>query len=71
MTDPDDTQDYQERLAGEQASEMPLDELTDDPGATDTDVPGRGEISGANEPSPTGTVGQSDFPVNGTDTQSG
>jgi hypothetical protein len=38
MTDPHDEQSYQERLAGEQASEMPHDAMTDDPGATDTEA---------------------------------
>lgn len=71
MTDPDDTQDYQERLASEQASEMPLDEMTDDVGAPNSDLPGRGEISGENEPNPTRTVGPSYGSVTGTDTQSG
>jgi hypothetical protein len=34
MTNPHDEQSYQERLSGEQASEMPFDAMTDDPTLT-------------------------------------
>ncbi len=55
-----------EELAADEASQSSLGELDPD---TDDEAsePGRGTVSGSGEPSPTGTVGISDFPVDDRD----
>jgi hypothetical protein len=56
-----------DQVPGQQASQSSLDELNQDPG-DGTNAPGRGDVAGENEPSPTRAVGQSDHPVDGGDT---
>jgi hypothetical protein len=56
-----------DQVPGQQASQSSLDELNQDPG-DGTNAPGRGDVAGENEPSPTGAVGQADHPVGGGDT---
>jgi hypothetical protein len=66
MTDRDEDLTAVDQVPGQQASQSSLDELNQDP--DDTNAPGRGDVAGENEPSPTGTVGQSDHSVDGGDT---
>jgi hypothetical protein len=66
MTEPDEDLTAVDQVPGQQASQSSLDELNQDP--ADTNAPGRGDVAGENEPSPTGTVGQSDHSVGGGDT---
>lgn len=61
--------DWPEEVAGEEASQSSLEELSPDAGEQTTQ-PGRGTVSGSEEPSPTGQVGVSDFPVADEGTQS-
>jgi hypothetical protein len=66
MIDRDEELAAVDQVPGQQASQSSLDELNQDP--NDTNAPGRGDVAGENEPSATGTVGQSDHPVGGNDT---
>lgn len=67
----DDQRDDLEQVAGQEASQSSLDELDPDTSGKTTQ-PGRGAVSDrASEPSPTGTVGVSDYPVDEGDTASG